>query len=253
MVQFHYGANSNLDYSKDDIGITVSILHTGDHYPDEIDDQGIIYHYPKTDRPGDYDLNEINATKNCKNFGIPLFVITHSEVSNNKSDRMVRRGWVQDWDDEEEQFLITFSDAKPIDNITIDEKPFTALDNANENRKLTSVKTRPNQAKFRFDCLKRYGSNCAFCNISDNRLLEAAHLIPKDVQGSDDPRNGLILCRNHHAAHDNGLLVINPNNYNIECIEINPKEIKLDYSDISHLNAKPHNKALIWRWEKVYK
>jgi hypothetical protein len=28
-------------------GVTVSILHTGRHYPDDLSDDGLIYHYPK--------------------------------------------------------------------------------------------------------------------------------------------------------------------------------------------------------------
>jgi hypothetical protein len=31
-------------------GIAVSVLHTGQHYADDVDDDGIIYHYPTTGR-----------------------------------------------------------------------------------------------------------------------------------------------------------------------------------------------------------
>ena len=31
-------------------GATVAILHTGRHYPDDLSDDGVIYHYPKTSR-----------------------------------------------------------------------------------------------------------------------------------------------------------------------------------------------------------
>jgi putative restriction endonuclease len=34
--------------SPDGQGITVSILHTGRHYPDDLSDDGLIYHYPTT-------------------------------------------------------------------------------------------------------------------------------------------------------------------------------------------------------------
>ena len=58
----------------------------------------------------------------------------------------------------------------------------------------------------RFDLLKNYGSKCALCSISNEKLLAAAHIRPKDNQGSDDWRNGIILCANHHLAFDNNLL-----------------------------------------------
>ena len=32
-------------------GVTVSLLHTGRHYPDDISEDGLIYHYPRTSRP----------------------------------------------------------------------------------------------------------------------------------------------------------------------------------------------------------
>jgi len=39
--------------STDGQGVTVSILYTGRHYPDDLSDDGVIYHYPTTRRtPG---------------------------------------------------------------------------------------------------------------------------------------------------------------------------------------------------------
>jgi putative restriction endonuclease len=32
-------------------GITVSLLHTGRHYADELSADGVLYHYPRTGRP----------------------------------------------------------------------------------------------------------------------------------------------------------------------------------------------------------
>lgn len=56
-----------------------------------------------------------------------------------------------------------------------------------------------------------YLGRCAMCSTSLTRLdgkteAEAAHIIPRSVRGSDDARNGLILCRAHHWAFDNGLI-----------------------------------------------
>ena len=39
---------------------------------------------------------------------------------------------------------------------------------------------------------------------------EAAHIIGKDVLGTDDPRNGLALSRTAHWAFDHGLFTISP-------------------------------------------
>lgn len=48
--------------SLDSNGITVSILYTGKHYADDLSDEGVLYHYPVTQRRGK-DLSEIDATK----------------------------------------------------------------------------------------------------------------------------------------------------------------------------------------------
>ena len=46
-------------------GATVAILHTGRHYADDLSDDGVIYHYPKTSRPPARDAAEVQATKNA--------------------------------------------------------------------------------------------------------------------------------------------------------------------------------------------
>ncbi len=43
-------------------GVTVGLLHTGLHYPDELDEDGVIYHYPETKRTGRRDDAEVTAT-----------------------------------------------------------------------------------------------------------------------------------------------------------------------------------------------
>src|ERR671912_319112 len=42
-------------------GAAVSILHTGKHYPDDLSDEGVIYHYPTTARPPGRDAAEVQA------------------------------------------------------------------------------------------------------------------------------------------------------------------------------------------------
>ena len=55
-----------------------------------------------------------------------------------------------------------------------------------------------------------YGATCAVCGMdvrngqSDSLLIDAAHVVPFFVSHNDDPRNGLALCRNHHAGFDHG-------------------------------------------------
>src|SRR5215207_5247498 len=64
-------------------GITIGVLHTGRHYPDDWADTSVLYHYPQTERHPSFDYNEIDATKNAGRLGLPIFVITHNEVRQN--------------------------------------------------------------------------------------------------------------------------------------------------------------------------
>lgn len=69
---------------------------------------------------------------------------------------------------------------------------------------------------FRSIVTTQYEHYCAVCGIKlpvprGAYLAEAAHIIPKHSEGSDDPRNGLCLCRNCHWVFDEGVITVNPN------------------------------------------
>jgi nucleoid DNA-binding protein len=66
---------SNL--TEDGKGVTVGLLHTGKRYSDDFSEDAVLYHYPKTNRPRNRDLSEIDATKAARRFYLPVFVITH--------------------------------------------------------------------------------------------------------------------------------------------------------------------------------
>lgn len=108
-------------------GATVSLLHTGRHYPDDLSDEGVIYHYPTTSRPPGRDASEVQATKETRSLGVPLFVILPGDRS--PSRRRVRLGWVEDWDDPSRQFLILFGD-EPTEPMLMPEPdaPFVLVD-----------------------------------------------------------------------------------------------------------------------------
>ena len=236
-------------YTADGKGITVSVLHTGTSYPDDLFEDGIIYHYPHTNRHPSFDNNEIEATKNSKRLGVPLFVITHNE--SNQSLRDVNRGWVEMWDDDAEEFLITFSEEQPEVAPTLDEEtPFVAFENASHRRR-AMVRTRPNQGRFRIGVLARYGCKCVVCDIDNAKLLDAAHLIDKRFEGTDDVRNGLVLCKNHHTAFDKQLFKIDPETLELVFNETTADDIKITRTYIDHLESKPHILALKWAWDNA--
>lgn len=67
------------------------------------------------------------------------------------------------------------------------------------------------QRVFREALLVAYGRRCAFCGVSFENLLQAAHLKPWGLCSAAermDPANGLLLCANHHLLFDRGLVTV---------------------------------------------
>lgn len=70
---------------------------------------------------------------------------------------------------------------------------------------------RLHQREFRERVVRAYEHNCAVCRLRRQELLEAAHIIgDADPSGIPSVRNGLSLCKLHHAAFDANLIGIRP-------------------------------------------
>lgn len=240
--------------SEDDFGITVSVLNTGKSYPDNLLEDSIDYHYPKTNRPKIFDRSEIEATKNAKRFQIPIFIITHSEKNDKLRD--VHFGYVTEWDDDDETFFIEFSNEGEI----IDSPPQAAedkqLDLYPSDRTPSKSNSLRRDRKFRFRVRRRYGSKCAVCSITIDNLLHAAHVIPKDAsQTTDDERNGVILCHNHHDAFDAHLFGVHPETKQILYPPngIAKNDLKIETDTLSPKRSMPHIDALQWRFKEFQK
>lgn len=73
----------------------------------------------------------------------------------------------------------------------------------------TAARRRQGQRVFAYYVLANFEGWCAFCDVGARVLLEAAHLKPVSVfpEIGLDPLNGVALCRNHHRAFDEGVLL----------------------------------------------
>lgn len=49
---------------------------------------------------------------------------------------------------------------------------------------------------------QHHGDVCTVWGWGNEISLDAAHVIPKDENGSDDAENGLVSCANHHRIFD---------------------------------------------------
>jgi putative restriction endonuclease len=225
-------------------GVAVSFLHNGSSYADELSSGGVRYHYPKTARQG-RDQAEISASKAAYRTALPIFVVTLGPTG---QTRTVHRGYIEDYDDGLELFLVTFTDGE-MPPPPPDDSPFSLTgDPATET--CGKRRARPNQQRFAFHVLKRYGASCAVCGLAITQLLHAAHLRSKKDQGSDDARNGLPLCANHHLAFDSGLWSIESSTTQLVTKKAGPSlaELGISCSDLQHLPAQPHADALAHVW-----
>jgi putative restriction endonuclease len=80
----------------------------------------------------------------------------------------------------------------------------------------TTVRQRLHQRDFREKVLYAYREQCAICRLKHQELLDAAHIIPdREPEGIPAIRNGIALCKLHHAAFDAFMIGISPD-YKIE-------------------------------------
>lgn len=70
---------------------------------------------------------------------------------------------------------------------------------------------RLHQEAFRERVVQAYRIECAVCRLRHERLLDAAHIVrDSDPGGIAVVRNGMALCKLHHAAFDQNILGIRP-------------------------------------------
>ena len=94
-----------------------------------------------------------------------------------------------------------------------DQDELAAPQNAPERRyALRAVKQRLHQDSFREAVIAAYDGRCAVSRLPEQRLLDAAHIIPDKNERLGQPvvQNGLPLSKIHHAAFDAHLIGIDP-------------------------------------------
>jgi len=177
---------------------------------------------------------------------------THSSHSTPSSEaRDVHLAWVEDWNDQTAEFLITFREAPPPERPDQPREDPPSQLTAPRLSSKASHTTRPGQPKFRFEVFQRYGPQCAVCDIIVLEMLEAAHIRPVEQLGSDDARNGLVLCANHHRAFDEGLFSFDPDSLAVVFPHGggDPQLLGISKYSLAHLGKPPHRHALAWSWE----
>ena len=138
--------------------------------------------------------------------------------------------------------------------------PFVA-----EDRAIYQVSAQRRDSAFRGIVLENYGYACAVTGqhfrSSTHVEADGAHIIGKEVRGTDDPRNGIALSKSAHWAFDRGLFTISDQ---FEVV-INPKVrsasiakfplLELDRQRIqlpADSYYQPHPDALAWHKSEIF-
>lgn len=87
--------------------------------------------------------------------------------------------------------------------------------NAGKESQLRLITLRRGQPEFRKNLLKIYGESCCISGETCVEVLEAAHIIPYDGEGTNHPENGLLLRSDLHTLFDLNLLSVDPASYRI--------------------------------------
>lgn len=128
-----------------------------------------------------------------------------------------------------------------------------------------TVKKVSRSRAFQKRVMEEYGGKCCLCgkglmNASKVTEGEAAHIIPRAQMGSDDVRNGLLLCRAHHWAFDQGMYGVKPDSTiavhslvsglpeNVDLAGYAGRKLALPTT----VALAPDKKALAWHLEKIF-
>lgn len=119
-------------------------------------------------------------------------------------------------------------------------------------RSSREVPNRPYQVAFRDGMRDRCGSECVCCHLSIPDALEAAHLIGRGPEtGTDDLRNGLLMCCNHHRMFDRRLFAFDPDTgrvvhaegFSLAELQITKPKLELPPDRMPHSSALRHARA----------
>ena len=242
--------NKTVTSTLDSSGVAVGLLHTGKHYDDDIDDTGVLYHYPTTNRPESRDNNEIQAIKNLAKFKLPVFVIRN--IGNLKK---IDLAWLNDFDDSLRICVLTFNGFDESMNSFAAPKLNTPDELFGTHRKTKSEIYRAERdPQFKFHILQRFEGKCVVTGTDVFQVLDAAHIIPVANKGTESVENGLLLTASAHRSFDAGLWAINPDTLKIETRPGGPdiNRLKLGIDNLNHLKNKLNQEALEYRFTNLF-
>jgi hypothetical protein len=235
-------------------------------------------------RAGGMSKSDNRALIRCLDDGVPVGVFKQLTDKRDKqhgaSYQVLGLGIITDYDASSEVFVVESANHTALEkvtdvikeedvryevqlyaNLTNEFRPFIR-----EETVTYSVSKTKRIEGFRRIILQEYVHTCAICGTKfhlDN-LVEAtaAHIVPKKDNGTDDPRNGLSLCRTHHWAFDKGIFTLSDDytillsqavyqaeTSNFHLVNMSGHSILLPIHDA----VKPHPDAIQWHRDNIWK
>ncbi|GAB6150235.1 HNH endonuclease [Clostridium novyi] len=128
--------------------------------------------------------------------------------------------------------------------------------NIKNTEKKTIINSRIGQENFRKQLIKCYGK-CVLCDIKHESILKASHIKPwSDSNNTErlDFFNGFLLCANHDALFDKGLISFDDDGHLLMSNNLDESTKKLlNLSSKIKINIfKQHKKYLKWHREHIF-
>lgn len=232
-------------------------------------------------RSGGLEISDNHALVRCMDDHMPLAVIQQvADKTKGSTYKVLGLGIISSFDSAHDVFIVESADLPALTQVsaaiedetqryevllyaqlTNDFRPFVQEDRV---AYLASMPKR--DEAFREVLLTEYNYSCAICEMKfvvDNlHEAQAAHIVPKKQNGTDDPRNGLTLCRAHHWAFDSGLFTL-ASDYTIVLSPMvrraESRKFELQSVEGTHIQVPnrevilPHPKAIEWHRERVFR
>lgn len=210
-------------------------------------------------------------------------IIVLEQISNKESRqgvqyRLMGLGVIDSYDADQDFFSIEHVDFDTLERVSYgaqEEKVIASALRSNtlekfvpfieENKAIYKISAQKRDKAFKDVVLEQYAFTCAVTGQQyySDRLVEAqaAHIIPRRINGSDDPRNGIALSRTAHWAFDQGMFTIS-DQYEI-IIHPKARNAKINKFPIIDLHGQliikpeddafwPHKDAIEWHKAEVF-
>jgi len=264
------------------LSIVIKLTSPYDHKDEVIfldDGRWLMTYSPRSGGPN---IPDNRALQKCMDNRVPLAVF---KQMTDKRDRqhgstylVLGLGLISNYDSGADVFIVESVDQSALEEVTgviADEETryevqlYAKLTNefqpfVEEARATYTVSAPKREGAFRHLVLKEYDFCCAVCDAKFrlSNLIEAtaAHIVPKYKKGTDDPRNGLALCRTHHWAFDAGIFSLDDDyrvllsskagqaeTKNFGLMSLAEQRISLPENGI----LRPHPEALEWHRSNV--